>query len=414
MKSKLLSSLIGLAAVGWIVSCTSQPKSSQVEENWISNMHKLSAAHLRLMPIAADGRKFADPEMRGRIQGSLKQMVEASNAIMNDNRAPDADPIIKFTAAGLAAEVKQAYTAFEVNDLQWSRFALSRTSSYCISCHTRADRGVKDFEIGWTTELSALTPSQSVEFLLANRRYRSAMTAARKLAADGEQVRREPRNWILTIEKVLGMVVRVNKEPAQAEDLVELVVKNKSAPSYIRRDASTWLQDIRSWRAEEHAGRRRPDLKAVAKLVNKAEKSGPHNSAALIQYLRASGMTHELLENTRSSKYGETLLYAGIVADSLRDLNMGYLDQYYYESCILNQPHSELAERCYSRLEASVRISNPFLTIDPQSEWATAARRAYFRKLGKKKDPLAAPSWNRQFWDGLDKFEKEDKSREKR
>lgn len=388
-----------------ILSCASQTKSAKVEETWINNMHKLSSAHLRLMPLAADGRRFGDPQSRPQIKTALRQLAEASSAIANDNKAPNADPIIQFTSAEFAAEARQAYTSFEMNDLLWARFALSRTSSFCISCHTRADRGVKDFDVSWTPELSALNPIQKVDFYLANRSYGSALAAAQKLAADTQSVNRDPRAWILSIEKALGMVVRVNKEPDQAESLAQLVAKNKSAPYYLRRDAMAWLEDIREWKRE--SARPRRELRAVVKLIDRAQKMGPHNSAALIQYLRASGMLHELLEKTKSSNYGETLFYAGVVADSLRDLNMGYLDQYYFQSCIYEKPHSELAERCYSRLELSMKNSNPMLQFESGDDYSEVARLEELRRMAQVKDAINDPKWNNRFWDEMHHADKD-------
>lgn len=399
MKRILWAVLAVVAFTVLIISCATPPKSSKAEAKWINNMHRLSAAHLKLLPLAADGRKFADPTERAVIRDHIKQLVEASTAIVNDHKAPNADPLIAFTAAQLANETRQAYSAFELNDMQWSRFALNRVSSQCISCHTRGDRGVKDFESRWVLDTSSLSAVQSVEYLLANRRYQSALTQANRLAVDGTAAVRDPRSWILALERTLGMVVRVNKDPAQAESLTTAVVNNESAPRYIRRNAAAWLEDIHTWKGEAKLGRRRDKFHTAVQLVERAQNSGPRNAASLITYLRASGMLHEVLEDSSSANYGEALLYAGLVADSLRDLNMGFLDQYYFESCIYHKPHSRLAERCFTRLEASVRDANPFLELDPENESLLAARLADFRTLAEAKDPLDDPRWRRRFWD---------------
>lgn len=272
--------LISIALVS-LTGCVTSPKSAKPQANWINNMHKLSVSHLRLMPIVADGKKFADPNQRDLITEELKEFALTATAIANDNKAPDADPLIAFNARSLANDAKQAYATYQVGDLQWSRFAFNRTSTYCIGCHTRADRGIKDFEVGWTTELSSLNPSQTVEFLLANRRYRSALTKATALAADTKFVQWDPRGWLLTIEKVMGMVVRVKKDPFEAEELARLVSTNPAAPSYLRRDASSWLKDIREWQKE----RGRETFKTAVRLVGQAQRSGPRSTAMLIPYL---------------------------------------------------------------------------------------------------------------------------------
>jgi hypothetical protein len=382
-----------------VMGCASTPKSATPQAKWFNNMHRLSAAHLRLMPLVGNGKAFADPSRRTQIRDELREMVETTNDIVADNKAPNADPIIQFTASRLNAEVKQAYASFEMGDLQWARFSASRTSSYCISCHTRADRGVKDFNMSWTADLSALTSQQRVEFLLANRRYHSALEEAKGLASDADLARRDPRGWILGIERTLAMVVRVNNDPGQAEVLVKAVLSNKSAPFYLRGDASAWLRDIRDWKSDPNPTRGRDAFRVAARMVDRAQKLGSRNPSQLIQFLRASRIIHELLENTKSPKYAQTLLYAGMVSDSLRDLNLGFLDQYYYESCITQEPHSELAEDCYSRLELSVREANPLLEIDPMGYWDLNSRLEDFRKLAEVKDVMNDPRWQRRFWE---------------
>lgn len=380
-------------------SCMSQPKSSRAEPAWINNMHRLSAAHLRLLPLAAEGKKFADPSQKEAITEELKAFANTATTIARDNKAPNADPVITFNSNNLANDARQAYAAYQVGDIQWSRFAFNRTSSYCIGCHTRADRGVKDFETSWTTELSALNSAQKIEFLLANRRYKSAYLQSVQLAKDVDFAQRDPRAWTLALEKTLGMVVRVNKDPAQAEELVRPAMANRGAPYYARRDASTWLKNIKEWKAE-HEGRKNKDKFTTAvQLVEHAQKAGQRSSSSLIQNLRASGLLHELLENSKSPRYGESLLYAGMVANSLRELNLGFLDQYYYESCIQYSPHSDLAERCFNRLEMSVHEANPFLDLEPEGEWAARARLGELKRLAEVKDVFDDPKWLPRPWE---------------
>ena len=391
-----------------LFACASPSKNSQAGPEWISNMHRLSAAHLHLIPFVADGRKFSDPTRREEVRRHLRLMAESSTGIVEDSKAPTADPLIQFTSVEFNKDVKRAYSAFESGDHQAARFALGRTSSYCISCHTRADRGIKDFELGWTSELSQLGPLQQVEYYLANRRYKTAFTKAESLAGSESLARNEPRLWIATVQRALAMVVRVNKSATQAERLVKLVAANKGAPYYIRRDAGTWLRDIQDWRATETKG---PiTFRTAVRLVQKAQKAGPRNSAALILHLRASGMLHELMEDSKSSRYGESLLYAGIVADSLRDLSLGSLDQYYYGSCINHQPHTELAEMCFSRLESSVRAANPFIEMDTVSEFEVNAQLAEFRKLAEVKNFIDYPIWKSRPWEEYDQWDQENES----
>lgn len=400
--SRLLSAAVAPFAVAVVllnllVGCSTPGRPSQAGPEWVSNMHRLSSAHLRLMPLAADAKKFADPANREEIKSGLKEMAEAASKIVHDKNAPDADPLIAFSAGRFAIEVRQANQAFNMNDTQWARYSLSRAGGYCISCHTRSDRGAKDFDLAWTPKLDTLTPAQRVEYLLANRRYSLAYKEAATLTKDETFVKVDPRAWMNAIERVMAMTVRVRNDRPAAEALARAVASNKSAPYYMRRDASAWLNDIRDWRNEKPATTKNP-FATAARFVKASEKYGPKSSAALILNLRASASLHTVLENVKSERYGEGLLYSGIVAQSLGNLNLGFLDQFYFERCIRHEPHTELSERCFSNLERAVNEANPYLDLEPESEWAIKSQLEDLRKLAEVKDPLEDPRWNLRYW----------------
>jgi hypothetical protein len=120
-----------------------------------------------------------------------------------------------------------------------------------------------------------------------------------------------------------------------------------------------------------------------------------HGRATLITDLRASAILHEQLEKTHSSNYPEALLYAGLVAQNLGDVNQGFVDQYYFESCIRTSPHTELSEQCYEYLDRSVERASPFLDIEPEIEWY---RLNELRKLAEIKH-FEDPVWKRRSWE---------------
>lgn len=373
-----------VAALVLIAGCMTAKKNSKPDAHWINNMHRLSGDHLYLMPKVADGRKFADPVNREGIQTHLQDLAEAASDLTKDPKAPNADPLIEFTAVTFAADARDAYSSFRMGDQQMARFTINRVSRYCISCHTRADRGIKDFDMSWTSELSGLSPAQRIDFLLANRRYQSALQETKKFARDSEMARRDPRTWLLTIERTMAMLVRVNDDPEQAEQLATMAYSNKMAPNGVRRETLSWIKDIREWRVQRKA-RVRDRLSQATNLLQVRP--------SFIRNLRASAILHEMLEDSQSAEYAEALYYSGIAANALRDLNMAALDQYYYETCINRVPHSELAERCFSRLEASVRASNPILELDPDLAMAASARLADLRRLAETKESITDPKW---------------------
>lgn len=360
-----------------VAGCVTARKNAYPEAKWINNMHRLSAGHLYVFPKAADSRKFSDPALRNQISNELREMAETATSISKDPAAPDSDPLIPYTASLFAADLRQAYVSFERNDPQMARFTISRVSRYCISCHTRSDRGFKDFRFAWNSELGGLSRAQKIEFYLANRRYRSALDEAKAMAREDDLAAKDPRQWLLTIKRTMGMIIRVNDEPAQAEELALLAFANKAAPNYARSEARSWIGDIRDWKNE----RRRPKSDSFKLAVSLIERQ-----PSFIRSLRATGILHEILEDSTAPHYSEAMYYSGLASGYLRELNIGLLDQYYFESCITTRPHSSLSEKCFAQLEDSVRASNPMLSSDPDMQLASEAHLADLRRLSETKD----------------------------
>lgn len=390
----LVRPLTAVVAMISLSQCKTAEKNATASPQWYSNMHRLSATHLKLIPLVEDSRKFNDPANQGVIRKQMEEMISAAANITHDEKAPAADPLITHSALTFHLELKRAKQTFDAGDLQWSRYALNRASGYCISCHTRADRGARDFNIAWKPDLTGLTAPMRVEFLLANRQYTSSLKEAKRLASDNQSPQEMPRAWALALDRTMAMLVRVQKDPVEAEKLASAVVENRAAPYYARSDAAAWLKDIREWKSEPRD--RASGLERAVAIMKKVHPDGlDRGRARLVSDLRASNMLHEQLEQTTSPNYAEALLYSGLVAQKLGDLNQGFLDQYYFEACIRASPHSEIAEKCYDDLDRSIQTASPFLDMEPEIEWY---RMNELRKLAEFKH-FEEPAWKRRSWE---------------
>ncbi len=354
-----MKALVGFALVFVITSCATEPKRHIAEPEWYNRMHRLSVHHLELTPLMASARSFADPRNRSRLDAGLKQMHESAVDLLADPRAPNSDPVIEFSAKNFAAHMQQAYSAFGNGDHAWARLAFRRAGDSCFSCHARADRGAKDFPLAWKPQLSNLNRSQRIEFYLANRQYSMAMTEAQQMAAADQPIT-DPLEWRQTLEKVMTLIVRVEKSPRFAEMLTETALKNKQVPFYIRTDFVAWRDDIRSWKKQSGKLPERSRLKLAQDLLNKNRGLRYRGTGgSFVATLRASAILHELLENSKFPLYPDVLEASGAAAEGLGDFDLG---QYYYEACIRETPHTPLAERCFIKLYSSLRETNPFLT----------------------------------------------------
>ncbi|NJL25185.1 MAG: hypothetical protein HC902_08415 [Calothrix sp. SM1_5_4] len=186
------------------------------------------------------------------------------------------------------------------------------------------------------------------------------------------------------------------------QDLATAVANNKSAPYYLRSDALAWQQAAKSLRGQNPT-KRADKFKVAVRLAKKAQSYGFRGSrAGLVENLRASALLHEVLEDPKAPEYAEAMLYAGLVEQNLRELNMGQLDQYYFESCIRQMPHSDLSERCFASLETAVHEANPLRELDPQGNWAIQLRLDELRKLSEMRNVSDPPKWQLRRWEHED------------
>lgn len=372
MKNAIFFTLVGLYFLS--LGCSVPQKNTTAGASWYSNMHRLSADLSAMTPLIYDQKAFYDPKNLALLQDKTKDMMEGAEELTRDSQAPAADPIIQFSAQQFAQDLKAAHVMLKVGNLQAAHVNLSQIGNYCISCHTRTDRGTQNYPLAEMPQLSSLTTWQKSQFHLVNRQYQAAYTETAKMVTESESFSRDLNGWLSTLYKNLAVIVRVKQDLKQAQSLVETILKNKNLPYYVRYDANAWLKSIKEWQKESAKNAKTDSLEVAKKWIEQARKSPfSQGQAGLILYLRASGTIHRLLEKTTSSTYPETLFYAGVVAEALKKNDLWRLGEHYFEVCIETTPHSLLAEQCYAQLEWVSQQSNPMMMIN--SDYAELAQK---------------------------------------
>lgn len=365
-----------------ITSCVSEPKRSTAEPEWYGRMHRLSESYLNLTPLTASANNFSNPKNRSTLNAELKTLSDLGGEMARDPRSPNADPLIAFSAESFAQYSRQAFQAFKSGDFTWTRFAVQRAGDQCIACHTRADRGTKDFPLAWKPQLFNLNRGQRISFWLSNRQYSLALSEALYMAGDESQVIADAGDWMNVLEKVMTMVVRVEGSPRAAEMIVRNALGNKMVPFYLRPALEQWNRDIQNWRKTPAPKGDRERLKlAQILLLKPSGAQAPREK--FVSNLRASALLHGLLENSKFPLYPDALESSGVASENLGE---HALAQYYYESCIRELPHSTLAERCFSRLYSSLRDTNPFLDSDFIEQQSLQTKLSQLRELASAED----------------------------
>jgi hypothetical protein len=339
--------------------------------NWYNTMHRLSANHTALTPFVSDPKEFYDPKNIEFLREKTHEMMKASVEMTKDSEAPNADPIITFTAKQFAQDMQATSEMLDTGKLQPAHYALSQVGNYCISCHSRADRGSKNFPLPWATNLSNLNPPQKALYYLANRQYDSGHQETEKMILDEKVITQDPSLWMSAVQKDLAVLIRVQEDLPRAQKLIAQILKTKNLPEYIKFDVKIWEKSLNEWKKETKQNKATTqNLAFVKTLLDQARTASyTQGQAGLIIYLRASGILHELLETSRKAPtYSSTLYFAGLTANALKNVDVWKLGEHYFEVCIENSPNTVIAQKCYQQLEALVQQSHPNISLMPELE----------------------------------------------
>jgi hypothetical protein len=386
------TNLVGALLLTFIFSgcATTDQTSATAGASWYNTMHRLSANHTALMPYVSNPKEFYDPKNLSVLREKTNEMMKASVEMTKDAAAPNADPMITFTADQFSKDMQMLAEMVDSGKLQPAHYGLSQVGNYCISCHTRADRGSKNFPLPWASDLSNLSTPQKALFYLANRQYDSAHKETEKIIADTNLINQDPSTWMSTIQKDLAVIVRVQEDLPRAKTMIDQILKNKSLPEYMKLDVKSWSRSLSDWQVEEKKSKEgTKNLAFVKKLVDQARSpSYVQGQAAFIIYLRASGILHELLESSRNSPtYSSTLYFAGLTAEALKNVDVWKLGEHYFEVCIENSPNTVISQKCYTQLEALVKQSHPNMNQMPELAKRVETRLAKYKDLSKAQNP---------------------------
>jgi hypothetical protein len=354
--------------------------------SWYSTMHRLSVNHSALAPVVADPKEFYNPKNISFLREKANEMMKASVEMTKDTSAPNADPIIAFTAKEFSQELQGVSEMLDTGKLQAAHYSLSQVGNYCISCHSRADRGSKNFPLPWATNLSQLNSSQKATYYLANRQYETAHQETEKIIQDNAMMMQDPSGWLLLLQKDLSVIVRVQKDLPRAQKLTALALKNKNLQDYIKYDIQAWSESLQAWKAEDKRTiEGTKNLTFVKKLLDQARSAKyARGQSGFVLYLRASGILHELLEGSRDdSGYASALYFAGVTAEALKNVDVWKLGEHYFEVCIENSPNTVVAQKCYQQLENLLLSSHPNMKLLPDLEKRIQERLAKYKDLSR-------------------------------
>lgn len=361
----------GLLLIAIALFATRSPAATPAgEPAWRASMQGLFASLQGLLSLTVDPARFNDPANAAAIQSSAKKLAESAHRMAGITpSSPDADPSIRMFAAILEDQSQAALDAYQSGSREYARNLFNSTASSCIACHSRTDVGVK---LDWAVDsgpAAQLPPHQKAQLLAAGRAYGPALEQLSKALADPELAKERPFDWNQALRTALVLSIRAEKDPARARKIIERAVQTPGVPGFVGWDARNWIRSLKEWEKETSLGTagkapgKPPSYttedqahREALRLISQAQKVQryPMDRTGDVLYLRASGVLHDQLRIAPTGpKSAEAFFLLGICYEVLRDFDLWTLGDSYYEACIKRQPHSELAESCYRKLEES-------------------------------------------------------------
>jgi hypothetical protein len=330
--------------------------------DWSAKMQELSSALHKLLPLVVSSKDFDNPANAAAIEDATNRLKKLSHQVRNLEK-PAADPAFDSIAKMLDEDLARAGIALRSGNRDYARLTIRESIGYCIQCHTQAANGPRfpKLELGFDpTKMSALGQG---DYYAATRQFDSALKAYRQGVQDSGYAKKDIFGWERAARSGLAIAVRLDENPKEARVIAQAIVKNKSAPESLKSSAKAWLKEIERWAFEPKnlfKGENARLDRAEALIANADKVVDAEGKSQDISYLRASSDLHQwlsqhpLIPGQNQADRAKALFLAGRAAEESRELNFWTLHERYYELCIETKPASDIAKKCFKKLNDSV------------------------------------------------------------
>ncbi len=336
-----------------------EKKDASMQEGWRTQMQNFRADLSELLPLTADPETFNASENAILIQNVINKLTQTTQILTHKMVEIESDPTMTYVAGAFEENLAAIQENLKKGRRDYARYLLLNTVSYCIECHTRTKEQpelmtVKDDQI-----VKKLSPLNRVEYLVAIRRFSEALQLIES------SLKQDPPEVVtFAAEKMLrygfAIAVKYNQSPEQTLSLIHIIETSKNIPHFLKKNEKYWKQSTLNWQKQNRAKPLTPAqvLLIAGKLIKEGgalnAKAGSLH-AADIDFLRANSMLIQLLKNSMTKE--QTAQALGLIGESYEDMTDSLfwsMHHHYYEACIRQWPHSEVAQKCFRKFEQSV------------------------------------------------------------
>lgn len=351
--------LAAITAVTLFGACESTPYGTP--PRWENRMQELSKTLANLLPYVMSRDDFNSEKNAKFIEKNAKDIMELSHAVTVKSEEAETDPSIKSLAKNFEIDMAKAYDGLQTGHREYSRQVLAMATNHCIACHSQSQMGPKLETLSANIDYKSLSPFVRAEVYASTRQFNFAIDEYNKIVHTRENLIEIPFEVERALKKILALEVRVFNDPKKSVVLMNDFLSQSDLPHFLKREATIWRDELMAW--EKEGQMKKMDKidykKKIEKLIlsAKLKQNSLERDEPFINYLRATALGHEYLTKFKpDAMYSEVLLNMGICYESLQDLGYWTLSEDYYKQCIRETPHSDVALRCYNRLEQSIYL----------------------------------------------------------
>jgi hypothetical protein len=354
---RMLFLLLALAA------CRAPAPRPEEKANWSGQMQGMATDVKKLIPYLYDRQAFADPKNREKISQTLKEFSQAAHKVNPEsgrNFIGD-ELLLEYSLANLREELGRAAQSFDAGQLDYARSVAKTLAEQLLplplgdECWASAA-----WDLDQIHNLS-LAPLEKADLLVATRKYDQASAYMEGQLSSPDFYKMNGMDFEGLLRRYLAVLIRVEKDPARALTALNKVLDRGDTPHFVLEQAEGWRKSLSDWRREKP-----PRIRDAAGLFAQVEKrltkanalqSYEKDHAGDVEYLRATALLHNGIELAKTpAEQARALYLLGKSYEVLDELGAWNLHENYYEACVIRDPKSAMAKRCFNRLEASLYL----------------------------------------------------------
>jgi hypothetical protein len=329
--------------------------------SWQEKMKSLGDTVTDLLPelVSSQGNPEAI-EKGAKALSELSHDLKAGQGKQKLVPPADNDPTIGFLADQFSEQTGRAYKAIKQGQVAYGKDLLRSVTSYCIACHSRHDNGPAFAAVPTTEKANRLSKEEKAALYVALRQFDKGLAEYRQLVADPELLKKRPFDWERYLRQAIAIAVRVKKDPQLASELISAALQSPDLAVFQTTQLKQWQKAVEAWKKEPpikvntEAGHTL-EMRRLFREAIAGQQLMLDNHSTEIQFLRASAAAHEVLRVARDPKTkAEAFMVAGKSYESLINPLFWPMHEFFYEACVRQLPHSEIAQQCYSSYVKSV------------------------------------------------------------